>query len=94
MLLPIWPFKCQRGFKIRREVMLFSEGKVACDNLVEGEDGHFDVVAAFLVSELEVLIFVTFPANLGTHIEVEDLQIVGLGIDQKIPHANIAVDYS
>lgn len=80
--LPVLHLKYCGGGKLIRVILLLAERKVARDDLVDGEDGELDVVPVLLM------------AKLCTQIEVEDLEMTGLGIDQEIPHGNVAVSDS
>ena len=48
----------------------------------------------FVVTIYPPVVRITSPAKLGTEIEVEDFEMVSLGVNEEIPHANVAVNNS
>lgn len=73
-------------------VELLAEVELARDELVGREDGELDVVAVRVVLELEVVLRVAFPAELGRRVEVEDLDVVRAWVDEQVPRAEVAVN--
>ena len=78
MPLPLLLLEHRRRVKLVR-VVLLAEGPVARDDLVEGEDGEFDVVAVLVVGERApvALVRLAVAAQLGGEVEIEYLEVVG-----------------
>lgn len=73
-------------------VELLAETELSGDQLVHSEDHKLDIVAVLLVFEFEAVVLIPFPSELGCAIEIEQLDDVGLGVDEKVPGANITVN--
>jgi len=86
------PLAYDLGFVQLVGIELPAETKLAGDELVDGEDDELDVIAILVVLKLEQVAFVSFPAQLGGAVEVEELDIIGFSVNQEVPWAYIAVD--
>ncbi len=57
-------------------VELLAEVELSCDELVHSKDNELDIVTIFLVLELKVVLLIAFPAELGSRVEVKELDII------------------
>ena len=73
-------------------VELLAETELSGDQLVHSEDHKLDIVAVLLVFEFKAVVLIPFPSELSCVVEIEELERVGLGVDEKVPGANIAVN--
>ena len=73
-------------------VEFLAEAKLPCDNLVESENNELNIVTILLIRERATIVLVSFPTQFCGTIEVEDLKVIGPGIDKKVPRAYVAVN--
>lgn len=73
-------------------VEFLAEAELSGDQFIRGIDDKLDIITVLLVFEFEPVVLVPFPSELSCAIEIEELDCVGLGVDEKVPGANIAVN--
>lgn len=73
-------------------VKLSAEAELARDDLVEGEDDKFDIVAILFVPKYKIVGLISLPAQFGCRIEVEYFDVIGLWVDKKVPRTDITMN--
>jgi hypothetical protein len=73
-------------------IVVLSKMEIAGYNLVDREDGKFNIVAGLVIAKGSAILLVAFPAELRSQIEVEYSEVIRLRVDQQVPRGYIPVN--